>query len=184
MFFPPDNATGCQQPSPSPRKLASGASRTRFFGHLSIPGRYRNRYHGLTRARRFVPGELRENLMKESMAYFNAEIRAKADCGDSTADSNTANQWEDSRLHSVASAAGYKFNRPNDPTRTRATLIGPKFCTSQSERESHGGGYLDMPMQRYKPEQIVTVLRQIEVAVANGKTTPQACKEAGITVQG
>jgi putative transposase len=41
-----------------------------------------------------------------------------------------------------------------------------------------------MPMQRYKPEQIVTVLRQIEVAVANGKTTPQACKEAGITVQG
>jgi len=40
-----------------------------------------------------------------------------------------------------------------------------------------------MPMQRYKPEQIVTMLRQMEVAVANGKTTPQACKEAGITVQ-
>ena len=40
-----------------------------------------------------------------------------------------------------------------------------------------------MPMQRYKPEQIVTILRQIEVAVANGKTTPQACKEASITVQ-
>ena len=40
-----------------------------------------------------------------------------------------------------------------------------------------------MLMQRYKPEQIVTVLRQIEVAVANGKSTPQACKEAGITVQ-
>jgi len=27
------------------------------------------------------------------------------------------------------------------------------------------------------------VLRQIEVAVANEKSTPQACKEAGITVQ-
>ncbi len=40
-----------------------------------------------------------------------------------------------------------------------------------------------MPMQRYKPEQIVTVLRQIEVPVANGKSTPQACKEAGFTVQ-
>jgi len=40
-----------------------------------------------------------------------------------------------------------------------------------------------MPMTRYKPEQIVTLLRQIEVAVANGKTTPQACKEAEITVQ-
>ena len=40
-----------------------------------------------------------------------------------------------------------------------------------------------MPMKRYKPEQIVTLLRQIEVSIANGKTTPQACKEAAITVQ-
>jgi hypothetical protein len=34
-----------------------------------------------------------------------------------------------------------------------------------------------MPMNGYKPEQIVTLLRQIEVEIANGKTT-QACKEA------
>ena len=40
-----------------------------------------------------------------------------------------------------------------------------------------------MPLQRYKPEQIVTMLRQIEVGIGNGKTTPQACKEAAITVQ-
>jgi putative transposase len=40
-----------------------------------------------------------------------------------------------------------------------------------------------MPMKRYKREQIVTLLRQIEVEIANGKTTPQACKEAEITVQ-
>ena len=40
-----------------------------------------------------------------------------------------------------------------------------------------------MSNTRYKPEQIATMLRQIEVGVANGKTTPQACKEAGITVQ-
>ena len=40
-----------------------------------------------------------------------------------------------------------------------------------------------MPIQRYKPEQIVTMLRQIEVSIANGRTTPQACKEAAITVQ-
>ena len=40
-----------------------------------------------------------------------------------------------------------------------------------------------MPMKRYKAEQIVTMLRQIEVGVANGKTTPQACKEAEITMQ-
>src|SRR5712664_737530 len=40
-----------------------------------------------------------------------------------------------------------------------------------------------MPIKRYKPEQIVTVLRQIEVELANGKATPQACKEAEIPVQ-
>jgi putative transposase len=50
-------------------------------------------------------------------------------------------------------------------------------------RENSLGGKAVMPMQRYKPEQIVTMLRQIEVGIANGKTTPQACKEAAITVQ-
>jgi putative transposase len=40
-----------------------------------------------------------------------------------------------------------------------------------------------MSKERYKPEQIVALLRQIEVAVANGKTTPQACKEAEINTQ-
>jgi hypothetical protein len=34
-----------------------------------------------------------------------------------------------------------------------------------------------MPMQRYKPGQIVNLLRQIEVEIGKGKTTPQACKE-------
>jgi putative transposase len=37
--------------------------------------------------------------------------------------------------------------------------------------------------KRHTPEQIVNVLRQVEVAIANGKTTPAACKEAGITEQ-
>jgi putative transposase len=50
-------------------------------------------------------------------------------------------------------------------------------------RENPLGGNTVMPIQRYKPEQIVTMLRQIEVGIANGKTTPQACKEAAITVQ-
>jgi len=40
-----------------------------------------------------------------------------------------------------------------------------------------------MPMKRYKPEQIVTLLRQTEVEIVNGKTTPQACRDAQITVQ-
>ena len=40
-----------------------------------------------------------------------------------------------------------------------------------------------MPTRNYKPEQIVAVLRQIEVQMANGKTTPQACKKAEIHTQ-
>ena len=40
-----------------------------------------------------------------------------------------------------------------------------------------------MSIRKYKPEQIVTVLRQIEVQIVNGKTPPQACKEAGIHAQ-
>jgi putative transposase len=40
-----------------------------------------------------------------------------------------------------------------------------------------------MPTKKYKPEHIVSLLRQIEVAVANGNATPQACRDAGITDQ-
>ncbi len=37
--------------------------------------------------------------------------------------------------------------------------------------------------KKHSPEQIVSLLRQIEVAVADGQTTTQACKEASITEQ-
>ena len=37
--------------------------------------------------------------------------------------------------------------------------------------------------KKYQPEQVVNLLRQIEVAIANGKTTALACKEAGIVEQ-
>lgn len=37
--------------------------------------------------------------------------------------------------------------------------------------------------KKHTPEQIVSLLRRIEVAVANGKTTPSACHEGGITEQ-
>ncbi len=38
--------------------------------------------------------------------------------------------------------------------------------------------------KKHTSEQIVmTLLREIEVAVANGKTTPAACRESGITEQ-
>jgi hypothetical protein len=41
-------------------------------------------------------------------------------------------------------------------------------------------------MERRKkrtPEQIVSLLRQVEIAVADGKTTAQACNEAAINLQ-
>ena len=37
--------------------------------------------------------------------------------------------------------------------------------------------------QRLKPEQIVTLLRQIDVLTTNGKTLAQACKEVGTVEQ-
>ena len=37
--------------------------------------------------------------------------------------------------------------------------------------------------KKYQPEQVVNLLRQIEVAVANGKSTEQSCREAGIVEQ-
>jgi len=38
-------------------------------------------------------------------------------------------------------------------------------------------------MKKYKPEQIVTPLRQVEVALGTTKAAPKACKEASITAQ-
>ena len=37
--------------------------------------------------------------------------------------------------------------------------------------------------KKHSPAQVVNLLRQIEVSIANGKTTSLACKEAGITDQ-
>jgi len=41
-----------------------------------------------------------------------------------------------------------------------------------------------MPKKRFSAEQIVTLLRQIEVSMAQGKSAPEACREAGISQQG
>jgi transposase-like protein len=40
-----------------------------------------------------------------------------------------------------------------------------------------------MPKKRPTPEQIVTLLRQIEVATSQGKAVSIACREAGISDQ-
>jgi putative transposase len=40
-----------------------------------------------------------------------------------------------------------------------------------------------MPKKRFGAEQIVTLLRQIEVLMAQGKSAPEACRDAGISQQ-
>jgi putative transposase len=62
-------------------------------------------------------------------------------------------------------------------------MTSPDFVVPADVRENSRGGRLDMPIERYKAEQIVTMPRRIEVRIAKGKLTPQACKEAEITVQ-
>jgi putative transposase len=42
---------------------------------------------------------------------------------------------------------------------------------------------LVMPKKRFSAEQIVVLLRQIEVSMSQGKSTPVACREAGISQQ-
>jgi hypothetical protein len=44
-------------------------------------------------------------------------------------------------------------------------------------------GKQEMSKERYQPERMVTVPGQIEVATANGKTDPRACKEAWVQTQ-
>ncbi len=40
-----------------------------------------------------------------------------------------------------------------------------------------------MPMKKYKPEQIVALLRQIELEIASGKSAPHVGRDAEITAQ-
>ena len=40
-----------------------------------------------------------------------------------------------------------------------------------------------MPKKRFSAEQIVTLLRQTEVSMAQGKTAPVACRDVGISQQ-
>jgi putative transposase len=40
-----------------------------------------------------------------------------------------------------------------------------------------------MPKKRFSPDQIVTLLRQIEVPMGQGKSAQFACREAGISEQ-
>jgi putative transposase len=58
-----------------------------------------------------------------------------------------------------------------------------KFCASEKHKKLAWEELCMGRGKRYQPEQVVNLPRQIEVAVANGKTTAQACKEAEIVEQ-
>lgn len=40
-----------------------------------------------------------------------------------------------------------------------------------------------MPRKHYKPEEIIKILRLIEIAIQQGRSAEQACKEQGISGQ-
>ena len=42
---------------------------------------------------------------------------------------------------------------------------------------------LVMPKKRFSAEQIVILLRQIEVLISQGKSAPIACRDAGISTE-
>jgi putative transposase len=67
--------------------------------------------------------------------------------------------------------------------RQSAIGVPGKFCASEKHKKLAWEELCMGRGKRYQPEQVVNLLRQIEVAVANGKTTAQACKEAEIVEQ-
>ena len=40
-----------------------------------------------------------------------------------------------------------------------------------------------MPRKHYKPEEVVKLIRLVEIEIGQGKTTSQACKQLGFTEQ-
>ncbi len=40
-----------------------------------------------------------------------------------------------------------------------------------------------MPRKRFTPEQVITKLREVEVELARGQTTPEVCRKVGISEQ-
>jgi putative transposase len=56
------------------------------------------------------------------------------------------------------------------------------FWTKRYEKMAWKGA-LVMPKKRFNAEQIVTLLRQIEVLMAQGKSAPEGCRDAGISQQ-
>jgi transposase-like protein len=57
------------------------------------------------------------------------------------------------------------------------------FCIRWNERDTGTRRTGLWRGKKHTAEQIIAILRQVEIAVGNGKATPRACREAGITEQ-
>jgi len=64
-----------------------------------------------------------------------------------------------------------------------STGVPGDFCTSREETKLEQEEMAMARGKKHTAEQIVNLLRQVEVGVANGKTLPQACKEVEIVEQ-
>jgi putative transposase len=70
------------------------------------------------------------------------------------------------------------------PAPSASTMLFAGRRTAAPTRGSAGTGRQGgMGHMRNTPDRMITLLRQIETAVANGKPTKQACLEAGIVSQ-
>jgi len=58
-------------------------------------------------------------------------------------------------------------------------MTRPGFFGPSDMRKCAWKGAWAMPKKRFSAEQIVTLLRQIEVLMAQGKPAPEACRGAG-----
>jgi putative transposase len=66
--------------------------------------------------------------------------------------------------------------------RAKTTDLPWLSWTKRCEKIAWKGAWV-MPKKRFNAEQIVTLLRQIEVLMAQGRAAPEACREAGISQQ-
>ena len=62
-------------------------------------------------------------------------------------------------------------------------MVCPGDFVPADKLEKLGQESTGMAKRKYTAEEIVALLRQVEVSMANGKTTPQAYRESGITEQ-
>jgi len=80
--------------------------------------------------------------------------------------------------HAAEETFGRRDCRKATPNGDLTELFWTRLCAKMVLERSLG-----LPKKRYSLEQIVTLLRQIEVSMAQENSTPVACRDAGISLQ-